>query len=110
MAMILSLPSSSYCQKAVKELRSGNKFFENTDYKSAEISYRKALEKQNNYYKALFNLGDALYKQGKYEESEKIFQQLTESGVSKDIAAKAYHNLGNSQLQQKKISGKHRII
>ena len=88
--------------KAVKELRAGNKLYEKTDYKSAEISYRKALEQQNNYQKAMFNLGDALYKQGKYEESEKIFQNLTGTEIPKDMAAKAYHNLGNSLLQQKK--------
>lgn len=101
-AMMLSFSTSVSAQKAVKDLRAGNNLFEKKDYKSAEISYRKALEKQNNYQKALFNLGDAMYKQGKFEESEKIFQNLTESDVSKDIAAKAYHNLGNSQLQQKK--------
>ena len=102
---LLIFSISAYSQKsvkAVKDLRAGNKLFEKSDYKSAEINYRKALEKQNNYNKAMFNLGDALYKQGKYEESSKIFQNLTESEIPKDIAAKAYHNLGNSLLQQKK--------
>jgi Ca-activated chloride channel homolog len=89
-------------QKAVKELRAGNSLYEKGIYKAAEISYRKSLEQQNNYSKAMFNLGDAMYKQQKYDEANKIFQNLTEADISKDMAAKAYHNLGNSLLQQKK--------
>ncbi|MDD4213636.1 MAG: tetratricopeptide repeat protein [Bacteroidales bacterium] len=96
------LISPLLAQKAVKELREGNKLYDKKDYKTAEINFRKALEKNNNYYKAIFNLGDAMYKQGKYEEAEKIFQNLAESEIPKDVVAKSYHNLGNTQLMQKK--------
>ncbi|HQI71292.1 MAG TPA: hypothetical protein PLT47_11110, partial [Bacteroidales bacterium] len=59
-AIIILLVFSTHgsAQTAVKELRAGNKLFEKNDYKAAEINYRKALENQNNYQKALFNLGD----------------------------------------------------
>lgn len=39
-------------------------------YQNAEIDYRKAMEKTKSYDKANYNLGTALYRQGKYEDSE----------------------------------------
>ena len=93
---------NSFGQKAVKQLRAGNSLYEKGNYKAAEISYRKSLEQQNDYNKAKFNLGDAMYKQQKYDEATKIFQDLTSSELPKNMSAQAYHNLGNSLLQQKK--------
>ncbi|MCE9539072.1 MAG: tetratricopeptide repeat protein, partial [Bacteroidetes bacterium] len=49
-----------------------------------------------------FNLGDAYYKQGKYEEAAEQFQLLTHRASSKDTLSKAYHNLGNALMQTKK--------
>ena len=68
-------------------------------YKDAEISYLKSLEKDPQYYKGLFNLGDAYYKQKNYEESTKVFQNLSQQKLDKENKAQAYHNLGNSLLQ-----------
>ena len=43
-----------------------------------------------------------MYKQQKYDEATKIFQDLTATDLPKNMSAQAYHNLGNSLLQQKK--------
>lgn len=100
---ILSFISANlYAQGEAKLIRNGNDLYKKGQYKDAEVSYRKSLEKNKNNYKAQFNLGDALYKQKNYTESSKIFQSLANQDLSKDIKAKAYHNLGNSLLQQKK--------
>jgi Ca-activated chloride channel homolog len=91
-----------HAQGEAKLIRNGNDLYKKGQYKEAEVSYRKSLDKNKNNYKAQFNLGDALYKQKNYTESSKIFQSLANQDLSKDIKAKAYHNLGNSLLQQKK--------
>lgn len=93
----------SYAQKEVKLLRQGNKQYEKGEYKDAEINYRKSFETKNDYYKGYFNLGDALYKQEKYDEAATFFNKIIQSdNVDKKVKAQAYHNLGNCLLQQKK--------
>lgn len=100
---LFCLPLLAYPQKEVKHLREGNKQYENNNFKDAEINYRKALEEKADYYKGLFNLGDAMYRQQNYEEAAGIFEKLaTTEGMDKYVAARSYHNMGNALLQQKK--------
>jgi len=97
------IPCSLFSQKQVQELRKGNKNYNKQNYKEAEIDYRKAIETKNNYYKGYFNLGDALYKQKKYDEASNYFTKLTQTDdVPKNIKAQSYHNIGNCLLEQKK--------
>ena len=84
------------------DMRKGNKLYKNGEYEKAEIAYKHGLEKDTASFGARFNVADALYKQGKTENAEKLFQSLT--GVETDDRRKAavFHNLGNAQLQQQK--------
>jgi Ca-activated chloride channel family protein len=82
--------------------RAGNKDFAKEKYAEAEVNYRKALEKKNNMPEATFNLGDALYKQQRYEEAAKQFQLSAQTNQDKKVKAKAYHNLGNTYMEEKK--------
>ena len=83
-------------------IRDGNKAYEKGKYADSEISYRKSLEKNNKSFEGEFNLGDALYKQGKYEEAAQHFSNIASNSADKEKQAHANHNLGNSLLQQKK--------
>jgi Ca-activated chloride channel homolog len=99
----LFLPLAASAQKEVKYLREGNKNYNNGKYKDAEINYRKALDFKNDYYKGLYNLGDAMYRQQDYDKAAGIFENLAKTeGMDKYVVSKSYHNLGNSLLQQKK--------
>lgn len=100
---------SSFSQEERKFIREGNSNYKSSNYSESEISYRKALEKTPQSYKAGFNLGDALYKQKKYEEAANQFQSLTNLDISKEDKAKVYHNLGNSLLQSKDEKGQPKI-
>jgi len=92
-----------YAQESQKLLRSGNKLYNNGKFKEAEIDYRKSFEKNKDYYKGMFNLGDALYKQNNFTESANVFKLLTQNNdLDKTVKSKAFHNLGNSLLQDKK--------
>lgn len=91
-----------FAQKEKQFIHNGNKQYVDKKYSEAEKNYKQGLNKNKESYKASFNLGDAYYKQGKYEEAAEQFQQLTHRPVSKDTLSKAYHNLGNSLLQSKK--------
>ena len=86
-----------------RDIRSGNKFYGNAEYSEAEISYRKALEKQPDSYEANFNLADALYKQKRYDEAAGLNEQLAADSARLDNAASAYFNQGNALFQQRKL-------
>ena len=102
LGVLIFLPAVGFSQQERKFIKEGNQFFENKKYKEAEKSYQQALKKDKESYKATFNLGDAYYKQQKYEDAAQQFQALTHRATSKDTLSKAYHNLGNALLQSKK--------
>jgi pentatricopeptide repeat protein len=84
-------------------IRQGNKQFKKGKFTDAEVSYRKSLDKNSKSSVASYNLGDALYKQGKYEEAANVFANLREADIKPNMKSKVYHNLGNSLLQAKKF-------
>jgi len=100
--MIFCMSFVSYSQQEKKYIKDGNKNYKEKKYGDAEKNYRQALGKNKDSYKSAFNLGDAYYKQEKFEEAAEQFQALTHKATSKDTLAKAYHNLGNSLLKSKK--------
>lgn len=89
-------------RKARSLLRDGNELYQQKKYADAEVTYKKALEKNRNYSKAIFNLGNALYQQNRMEESATLFEVYANNSKDKLEKAKAFHNLGNSHMQTKK--------
>ena len=74
-----------------------------TKFSNAETEYRKALNKKPTDSKWNFNLADALYKQKRFDEAAGKFDELGEKLQTPEEKARAYHNLGNSELMQKKL-------
>jgi len=99
----LLLSSAALAQKENKDIRSGNDQYENEQFNDAEIDYRKALEKNPQHYKALYNLANSLYKQGQYEEAADILSGLSNMETDDKIKADALHNLGNAQIQNENL-------
>jgi len=84
-------------------VREGNRQYNAQKVTDAEKSYRRALDVDEKSNMASFNLGDALYRQQKYEEAGKEFEKVASEMTGKTDKAQAYHNLGNSYLQQQKL-------
>ncbi|MBN1364409.1 MAG: tetratricopeptide repeat protein [Syntrophaceae bacterium] len=82
------------------DLNRGNDFYKKGEYAQAGQFYNKILEKKSGDMKAKFNFGDSLYKQGKYQGSQNVFESLTGNSVPKDLRQAAYYNLGNSFFKQ----------
>ena len=95
--------SSAFSQNKRSLLRSGNELYADSSFNDAEISYRKSLAKDQDYFSASFNLADAIYKQERYEEASAIFNALKDKECSQDDLAKIYHNLGNSLFKEQKL-------
>jgi len=94
---------TSFAQNKKSFLRDGNELYTDSSYNHAEIQYRKSLEKDQDYFKASFNLADAVYKQERYEESSALFDALIDNAPTENALAKVYHNLGNSLTQEQKL-------
>jgi tetratricopeptide (TPR) repeat protein len=99
----LFIPGILNAQGERKYIRQGNKEYYDSAFDQSEIKYRKALEKDLSSYQGNFNLGDALYKQQKYDDASRRFVDLAgKQSDSKDLG-NIYYNLGNSLLQSGKV-------
>ena len=100
---LLFFSASVFGQSGKKYVREGNKNFEEKEFEESEVSYRKAINKEADLFDANFNLGDALYKQEKFEEAVAEFDGIANQVKSNKELSKTYHNLGNSFLKSQKI-------
>ena len=86
-----------------KFIRKGNREYEKNKYPESEISYRKAIDKNKQSPDAVFNIGDALYKQNKFEEAGKQFLENANQNDDKNKKSAGLYNLGNSLLKANKL-------
>lgn len=99
LSLMLTLATSVSAQKHKTYIREGNKEYLKNNYEQSEIEYRRALDAYPASEKATFNLGDALYKNGKYEEAEKEFDKYTVLKQNSNEEAAAHYNRANSFLK-----------
>ena len=89
------LPLSTHAQTADRQyIREGNKQFRLGQYDKAEVSYRKAVEKNPKNPQAAYNLGNALMAQKKDSAAVQQFEQSTRIETNPLRKAAAYHNMG----------------
>jgi tetratricopeptide (TPR) repeat protein len=102
-----------YAQKAErKNVREGNKLYQNEKFTESEIAYRKSLEVNPRSTEGIFNLGNALYKQEKYPEAAEQYQLIAGQGqrlINDNPAntarlAQVFHNLGNISMKNKEYA------
>lgn len=91
-------------RQAREYIRQGNKMYNSANYADAEVAFKKALEKAPESKKAAYNLGNAVYQQDRNKEAVKQFGALEKILKSKDAKAEAYHNLGNSLMNEKQYA------
>lgn len=96
---IISIPVFS--QRS--EVNEGVDQYYDQKYADAEVSFKKGREKAPENFESHFNLGDAYYKQGRFDESVKEFYSSIELTENQELKAHAYHNIGNSLLKSQKF-------
>lgn len=125
--LILLLSLISFAMNAQEEkkiLRKGNDAYNTSNMLNATSYYKNAIKEKPTYYKANFNLGDALYKIGTnvktgkmlppdpkmkpdsaanviFEQAAEQFEVVAKSVSHPDTIQNAWHNYGNAKLQQK---------
>ena len=74
-------------REARKDVREGNELYNQLKFEEAEIAYKKALDKNPNYAKASYNLGNTIYQQNKNKEA--IFQYDLADKIAPNKMSKA---------------------
>ena len=101
--LIIFHSQAAHGQTDKKYIRQGNREFEKNKFSESEILYRKAIDKNKNATDAVFNIGDALYKQNKFEDAGKQFIENINMNEDKNKKSAAMFNLGNSLLKANKL-------
>jgi tetratricopeptide (TPR) repeat protein len=102
-SVLLIIFASLNAQTDKKFIRKGNREYDKSKYSDSEISYRKAIDKNKQSPDAVFNVGDALYKQDKFEEAGKQFVESTNENDDRIKKSAGLYNLGNSLLKANKL-------
>ena len=98
---VLLSGASLFAQEDKKDVRRGNKDYRKSNFKEAEIDYRKALLKDSTSFAATYDLANALYSQKDYEGAANTLEKLSKSAPESQYADKYYFNKGNVSLQKK---------
>jgi tetratricopeptide (TPR) repeat protein len=95
-----------FSQNTSNNITHGNEKYNARQFTEAEVDYRKALNVDSTEFIANYNLGNALYRQGKYSDAMNSYAKALanikkNSKLQANQLAAAYHNIGNSLLSQK---------
>jgi tetratricopeptide (TPR) repeat protein len=101
--MLLIFSGFTFAQADKKFIREGNREYDKEKFSESEISYRRAIDKNKESSDAVFNTGDALYKQKKFEEAGKQFIENHNMNEDKKKKSSSLYNLGNSLLMANKV-------
>ncbi len=105
MAFCMVLVSGSlFGQEEREYIRKGNKLYKKSEFAGSEGMYRRAQAQEKNGGDAGFNLGDALYRQGRFGEAAGEFSKAAVTTEGDSLKqAEGYYNLGNSLLKEQKF-------
>ena len=87
-------PLTSYAQTDRQYVSQGNKLYRAGDFANAEVSYRKAVEKNPRNPQAAYNLGNALMAQKKDSAAIEQFQNAAKLETNPMRKYRAFHNMG----------------
>ncbi len=96
--LVLMIMPQALAQSENTRIRQGNRDYNQENFQDAERSFREALEANPQNRKALYNLANALYRQGRYEEASNILDGLSQMDIPDNKRADVYHNLGNANM------------
>lgn len=94
-AVFLLLAAGASAQKEERDfIRKGNRLFNDSVFVDAEVNYRKALEVNPKSTVSMYNLGNTLSQQQKFQDA--MEQYVSASSIEKDKTklAQIYHNMG----------------
>jgi Tfp pilus assembly protein PilF len=89
-------------QKSNDFVYQANELTGDNEFVSAEMAYRKAISESPSTVAGNYNLGNSYYNKGIYEEALQRHQQAAKNSTSRSEKHKAFHNIGNILMKNKK--------
>ncbi|MBD0823194.1 tetratricopeptide repeat protein [Aestuariibaculum marinum] len=89
-------------KKADGYVYEANNLLQDDDFVSAEMAYRKAVSEQPSSVAGIYNLGSSYIKKGSFDEALYRLEQAAKTATSKSEKHKAFHNIGNVLMENKK--------
>jgi tetratricopeptide (TPR) repeat protein len=103
-ACLFLVHSTLLGQQEKEYIRKGNRLYKKSEFAGSEGMYRRAQSQERSTYDSGFNLGDALYKQGRFSEAANEFIRTSKGSESDSMKqAQSFYNLGNSLLKDQKF-------
>jgi len=100
--VMLITPIVMTAQDEKEYIRKGNRLYKKGEYSGSESMYRRAQNQEKSTPDAVFNLGDALYKQGRFSEAATEFDRASEGYTDPGRKAEGLYNMGNALLKDQK--------
>lgn len=92
-------------QEEREYIRKGNRLYKKSEFAGSEGMYRRAQSQDKSTYNSGFNLGDALYKQGRFGEAAEEFKRAASGSTDDSLKqAQSFYNMGNSLLKDQKFA------
>ena len=98
--LVLSAPAWAVDER-VKEIRDGNRHFDKSRYRKAELEYRRALVKDSTSVDASYNLANTLYRMEDYEQAMKVMQGVSKGADESEYKGDFNYNMGNVCVARK---------
>jgi len=101
LSLLMLVSSGRLWASAYGKVSSGNNLYDKSEYDKSLDYYREAQIAAPDNPIVYYNIGDALYKTGKYDESNNEYSKALNS-KDKLLRSKAYYNMGNNAYAQEK--------
>ncbi len=102
--LLICLCASTWAQAQRKEIVEGNTEYEGGRYRNAEAAYKKSVEKAPQQFIGSYNLGNALYRQNKFDEASQQYLNASANNNVNELQSKSMYNMGNSLLKSEKYA------
>lgn len=102
-ALLVLISAGAEAQTHRSLVNKGNESYEEGRFADAEAEYKKALQTNPISPSATFNVGDAYYKQERFDEASRSFQTFAATNKNPESSSKAMYNIGNTLYKQNKF-------
>ena len=102
--LLICLCASTWTHAQRKEIVEGNTEYAGGRYRNAEAAYKKSVEKAPQQFIGSYNLGNALYRQNKFDEASQQYLNASANNNVNELQSKSMFNMGNSLLKSEKYS------
>jgi tetratricopeptide (TPR) repeat protein len=100
---VVIVPNSIHSQSLRGLVNDGVDQYKEGNFSDAEVNFKKGTDKAPDNFESQFNLGDAYFKQERYDEAIKSYQSSLAMARNDTEKSKVHYNVGNSLLKSQKI-------